>query len=69
MALAMVEGFDFAKYASPRVARNLVDDLHRVLQLRVDVHARLHRSVSALAKHLTSQFVQFCNDGEKGEEN
>lgn len=60
VAGAVVERLHLAEHSRPRVARNLLDDLHRVLEIRVDVHTRLHRGVGTLAQNLTSQLVQFC---------
>lgn len=70
MAGTVMECLHFAEHARPRMARNLLDDLHRVLEIRVDVDARLHRGIGTLAQYLTRQLVQFCertNDTEIGE--
>lgn len=59
VAGAVVKSLHLTEYSSPRMARNLLDDLHRVLEIRIDVDARLHRGVGTLAQYLTSQLVQF----------
>ena len=40
--------------------------LNRVLNIRVDVYARLHAGVGALAQHLARQTVQVCGGREVG---
>lgn len=60
MALAMVERLDLLEYPGTRVSGDLVDDLHSVLEIRVEGRTTLNRGVSAFSENLTGQFVQFC---------
>ena len=50
--LTMVEEVNLLEDPGPAMARHLVNDLDRVLHLRVDVDTRLHRGISTLAKNL-----------------
>ena len=50
--LTMVEEVNLLEDPGPAMAGHLVNDLDRVLHLRVDVDTRLHRSISTLAKNL-----------------
>lgn len=52
VALTMVEEVNLLEDPGPAMARHLVNDLDRVLHLRVDVDTRLHRGISTLAKNL-----------------
>lgn len=73
MSLAMVECLDFLEYSGPRMSRNLIDDFHGILQIRVQGRTRLNRGIGPFSKHLSRQFVQIWNtmksqDYEKEEE-
>lgn len=59
MAGAVVESLHLTEHSRPRMTRNLLDDFHSVLEIRVDVDARLHRGVGTLAQYFASQLVQF----------
>lgn len=61
VALAMVERLDFLEHPGTSVSGDLVDDLHSVLEIRVERCTGLDRGVSALPKNFSGQFVQFCN--------
>jgi hypothetical protein len=50
--LTMVEEVNLLEDPGPAMARHLVNDLDRVLNLCVDVDTRLHRGISTLAKNL-----------------
>ena len=47
--LTMMKEIDLLEDSGPAVRRHLVDDLHGVFHLRVDVDAGLDRGVGALA--------------------
>lgn len=49
VSLAVVESLHLAEHPGAGVPRHFVDDLHCEFLARVDVHARLYRSVRALA--------------------
>lgn len=49
VSLAVVESLHFAEHPGTGVPRHFIDDLHCELLTRIDVHARLYRSVCALA--------------------
>lgn len=49
VSLAVVEGLHLTEHPGAGVPRHFVDDLHSELLARVDVHARLYRSIRALA--------------------
>lgn len=53
-----MECLHFAKDTCTRMPRYLIDHLHGILQIGVDVNASLHRCVGSLAKNLASQLVQ-----------
>jgi len=58
MALAVMECLHFTKDTRTRMPRYLIDHLHGVLQIGVDVDASLHRCIGSLAQNLASQLVQ-----------
>lgn len=61
VTLAMMERLDFLKHPGTSVSRDLINDLHGVLEVRVEGCTSLDRGVSALPKNFSGQFVQFCN--------
>lgn len=61
VALAMMERLDLFEHPGARVPGYFIDDLHGILEVRVEGCTRLDRSVSALPENLTGQFIQFCN--------
>lgn len=59
--LAMVECLDLLEYSGPRMSRNLIDNLHGILQIRVQGRTRLNRGIGPFPEHLSRQFVQIWN--------
>lgn len=58
VAVAVVEGLHLAEDPGAGVSRNLIDDLHGKLHLRVDVHTSLHRGIGPFTQHLAGQLIQ-----------
>ena len=52
--LTMVEEVNLLEDSCPAVAGHLVNDLDRILHLRVDVDTRLYRGICPLTKNLPS---------------
>lgn len=61
MPLAMVERLDFFEHPGTRMSGDLVDDLHGILEIRVEGRTGLDRSVSTLSENFSGQLVQFYN--------
>ena len=57
----MVEEVNLLEDPGPAMARHLVNDLDRVLNLCVYVNTRLHGGVSTLAKNLPGQSVDLLH--------
>ena len=66
--LYMVEKVNLLEDSRPAVTRHLVNDLDSVLDLSVDVDARLYDGIGPLAQHLPSQPVELLESvgGQRG---
>lgn len=54
MSLTVMECLHFAKDTRTRMSRYLIDNLHSIFQIGVDVHARLHRCISPFAEYFAT---------------
>lgn len=57
VALAMVERLDFLEHPGTCVSGDLVDDLHGVLEIRIEGRTGLDRGVSTLSENFSGQLV------------